>query len=572
MERKRKMSIMVRLLLMVIPPCLLMGVLMTLYSGWNMQKGMQKTTLDGLRSTDYAVLEMFENVADGDYKQDAKGNVYRGEYKISDNNELADYIKNKTDVDVTFFYGDTRVLTSLKDKKTGDRLIGTTASKEVTDKVLKNGKEYSDTGIVINERPYYGYYVPVKNSDDSIVGMVFVGRESKDINAFIKSKSSAVFLMALIIMAMASIAAWITSRSVAVSVRGTEKVIGALADGNLTLDVEEKLLGRNDEIGDMARSVEKLRQELFEIISDIKKSSGILNASGESLSQMAENSSATTNEMSKVIEDLSKGAVSQAEEIEEASVHIGEMGQVIEEIVSNVDGLDHTSVKMKNASDESSVIIRQLSESNDRTTQAINRISRQIEATNDSVQMIHAAVELITSIASQTSLLALNASIEAARAGEHGKGFAVVASEIQKLAEQSNESAEKIKDIIRDLLSESEQTVNVMHEVEDIVAQQQEKLEETKTKFVSVADGVNASRSETEAIQSHTQVCDQSRARIIDAVQNLSAISQENAASTEQTTASMAGLNEAIHQLSVAAKELQGLSEDLEKDMSFFTI
>lgn len=572
MERKRKMSIMVRLLLMVISPCLLLGIAMTLYSGWNMQRGMQKTTLDGMRATDYAVLEMFKNIADGDFKQDAKGNVYRGEYKISDNNELADYIKNKTDVDVTFFYGDTRVLTSLKDKKTEDRLIGTTASKEVTDKVLKNGKEYSDTGIVINERPYYGYYVPVKNSDDSIIGMVFVGRESKDINAFIKSKSSAVFLMALIIMAMASIAAWITSRSVAVSVRGTEKVIGALADGNLTLDVEEKLLGRNDEIGDMARSVEKLKQELFEIISDIKKSSGILNASGESLSQMAENSSATTNEMSKVIEDLSKGAVSQAEEIEEASVHIGEMGHVIEEIVSSVDGLDDTSAKMKNASDESSVIIRQLSESNDRTTQAINRIGRQIEATNDSVQMIHAAVELITSIASQTSLLALNASIEAARAGEHGKGFAVVASEIQKLAEQSNDSAEKIKDIIRDLLSEAEQTVNVMHEVEDIVAQQQEKLEETKTKFVSVADGVNASRSETEAIQSHTQICDQSRARIIDAVQNLSAISQENAASTEQTTASMAGLNEAIRQLSVAAKELQGLSEDLEKDMSFFTI
>lgn len=154
MERKRKMSIMVRLLLMVISPCLLLGIAMTLYSGWNMQRGMQKTTLDGMRATDYAVLEMFKNIADGDFKQDAKGNVYRGEYKISDNNELADYIKNKTDVDVTFFYGDTRVLTSLKDKKTGDRLIGTTASKEVTDKVLKNGKEYSDTGIVINERPY----------------------------------------------------------------------------------------------------------------------------------------------------------------------------------------------------------------------------------------------------------------------------------------------------------------------------------------------------------------------------------------------------------------------------------
>ena len=110
MERKRKMSIMVRLLLMVISPCLLLGIAMTLYSGWNMQRGMQKTTLDGMRATDYAVLEMFKNIADGDFKQDAKGNVYRGEYKISDNNELADYIKNKTDVDVTFFYGDTRCL------------------------------------------------------------------------------------------------------------------------------------------------------------------------------------------------------------------------------------------------------------------------------------------------------------------------------------------------------------------------------------------------------------------------------------------------------------------------------
>ena len=81
MERKRKMSIMVRLLLMVIPPCLLMGVLMTLYSGWNMQKGMQKTTLDGLRSTDYAVLEMFENVADGE-------DVYKRQEQIDQRKHL----------------------------------------------------------------------------------------------------------------------------------------------------------------------------------------------------------------------------------------------------------------------------------------------------------------------------------------------------------------------------------------------------------------------------------------------------------------------------------------------------
>ena len=438
---------------------------------------------------------------------------------------------------------------------------------------LKNGKEYSDTGIVINERPYYGYYVPVKNSDDSIIGMVFVGRESKDINAFIKSKSSAVFLMALIIMAMASIAAWITSRSVAVSVRGTEKVIGALADGNLTLDVEEKLLGRNDEIGDMARSVEKLKQELFEIISDIKKSSGILNASGESLSQMAENSSATTNEMSKVIEDLSKGAVSQAEEIEEASVHIGEMGHVIEEIVSSVDGLDDTSAKMKNASDESSVIIRQLSESNDRTTQAINRIGRQIEATNDSVQMIHAAVELITSIASQTSLLALNASIEAARAGEAGRGFAVVADEIGKLAGNSADAAAKIRQVSAEVIQAVDELAEGSQQMIEFVRNSTEEgfggLVATSENYATDANAMRA------MMEQFAQTAEELRNTMDGIRESISAVN----IAVEESAKGIAGVSESSVQLTGNVNDIQseasdnnGIAEDLATEVGRFKL
>lgn len=572
MNKAKHMPIMAMLMTMVLIPCVVMGVLVTVFAANSLSDGMKNESIKGLKAAAYEMKEVYTHLNDDDFVQKEDGIVYKGTQKISENYEIMDRIKKNTDVDITIFYGDTRVATSIEDAKTKERLIGTQASETVVKKVLEQGKEYSDTDVEINGQPYYAYYVPLENSDGTIIGMVFAGREAESQHSYITEKIVFIVIVTAVIFGLAAIVSFLSTKSLATAIRGTKGAITELAAGNLLTAVDEGLMERKNEIGDMARSVEYLRKELLEIIGDIKKSSEILLDSGNNLSEMAEHTSSTTDEMSKVIEDISKGAISQAEEIETASVHIGDMGNVIEEIVSNVDGLDQTSAKMKNASDESSEIIQELSDSNDRTTKAIEKISNQIHTTNDSVQMIREAVELITAIAGQTSLLALNASIEAARAGEHGKGFAVVASEIQKLAEQSNESAEKIKHIIAELLKDSEATVQIMGEVEVIVNEQQQKLNETKEKFVYVAQGVDNSREETEAIQSRTEICDSSREKVIDVISNLSAISQENAASTEETTASMAELNETIRILADAAGNLKTLSRNLEKDMEFFKL
>ena len=213
-----------------------------------------------------------------------------------------------------------------------------------------------------------------------------------------------------------------------------------------------------------------------------------------------------------------------------------------------------------------------MSESNDKTTDAMEKIGAQIHATNASVQTIRQAVELITAIATETNLLSLNASIEAARAGEHGRGFAVVASEIQKLAEQSNNSAAQIEKVIDQLLVDSENTVAVMDQVNEIVAEQQEKLTETREKFAKVIEGVNSSREETRTIKDQTGMCDTARGKVEMVIQNLSAISEENAASTQETTASMEELNATINLLADAAKELKGIAVELDEDMKFFQI
>ena len=290
------------------------------------------------------------------------------------------------------------------------------------------------------------------------------------------------------------------------------------------------------------------------------------------MDEMAERVNANSNEISKAVEEISHGAVSQAEEIEHATSQIVDMGLMIEQIVDGVVKLDQTSIAMKDAGDSSVEIMHNLVESTNRTNEAITKIGAQIYATNDSAQRIREAVDIISSIASQTSLLSLNASIEAARAGEFGKGFAVVATEIQKLADESSRSAQTITDVINALLAESDMTVKIMQEVEGIITEQRQKLEDTQCNFAEVADGIHSSREETSMIEQQTQVCDTSRKTVVDVISNLSALSEENAASAEETTASMEELSVTINLLADAAANLKDLSSKMDEEIKFFKL
>ena len=176
----------------------------------------------------------------------------------------------------------------------------------------------------------------------------------------------------------------------------------------------------------------------------------------------------------------------------------------------------------------------------------------------------------IGDITSQTNLLALNASIEAARAGEHGRGFAVVASQIQTLAEQSNESAKRIEDIIRELLKDSETAVHTMEDVKEIMQEQNEKVKKTAEVFEQMHEGVNLSIHGMVSIEEQTQKIEDARNKIVDTVQSLSAIAEENAASTQETSASMMEIGSVINDISQNAENLKNIAEVLERNMQLF--
>lgn len=571
MRRKKSFSIKTKLLAIVLIPPILLSAVLTYMAAQNIRTGMQEEAFNGLRGIALAVQQIYSTADTGEYSMDESGNVFKGKLQVSGYYTILDTLATATKYDVTLFYGDTRTTTSLRDASTGQRLVGTQASDVVIAAVLEGGGEYSDPAVVINGTPYYGYYVPI-TQNGTVVGMTFAGTPSTNVDTYIQQKTIGIITLCTVVLIIIIILGLLFSISIAKAIKNAEKVISEMSSGNLRVNVDQKAKDRRDELGSMTRELDSFILKLSSVISSVKHSSGVLFTSGTSLEEMATQSSDTTDEISKAVEGVSRGATSQAEETENASHNIDEMGQVIVEIVGSVDNLGQASLDMKDASDASTQIIHELSDSNDRTTEAIHKIGEQVYSTNNSVQEIQKAVEIITSIAEETNLLSLNASIEAARAGEHGRGFAVVASQIQKLAEESNHSAAEITQIINGLLKDSETTVQVMDEVNIIVKEQQQKLEQTKEKFKQVTIGVDSTRKETEVIQRQTAICDEARGKIIDVIANLSAISEENAASTEETTASMEELNAMLNLLAESSKELLTLAAELEKSMEFFRI
>ena len=566
-KKGNKFGLLIRLLMMVIIPVVLLGLGVAIISYFQMKSALSEEALDNLTATANSVKAGYELVNDGDYHLDSNNNLLKGNYNITSNTDKMDSFVEGSSQDVTLIYDKTRRATTLIGED-GKRIIGTDISDEVYDTIMK-GEEYTTSDIVINGQKYFASYVPLKNGD-TIIGCSFAGMPSDNVRAQSLNVLVIIIITGVVLLILAIIVTIICARDISGSIVNCKDAMTALSNGELNVKMNKKVAKRTDEIGDLSRAITATAETLKGTVGRILEAADTLIASSNNIQDMTSTTSIAADEISHAVEDISKGAISQAEQIDTANSQINNMGEQIEGIVGGVSALNETSIVMKNAGDDSNRIIGILSDSNDKTNEAIAKIARQVQLTDESASKIQDAVLLITSIAEETNLLSLNASIEAARAGEAGRGFAVVASEIQKLAEESSDSAKTIEDVVNNLLSESKTTVEAMKEVEVIIEEQQEKLEETKEKFRDVNDGIASSSVETNNISDRTEECNESRNRVVDVVNSLVAIAQQNSASTEQTTASMEELNATINLVSNQADDLLNLAHALQKELGYF--
>ena len=379
-------------------------------------------------------------------------------------------------------------------------------------------------------------------------------------------------ILSILLVLIVCVIIYLITKKLVNALISAEEVLDSISNGDLTIRIPERILKRKDEIGRMGRAMERTVEKLSSILGDIQEASNILRSEAGDLGQMSSQTSETAEEVSRAVEEISKGAITQAEEVEHATQLVSNMGYQIEQIAQSVNGLFEVSNSMQQAGNEAGSNMDDLRVSNERTAKAIEKVAENVERTDRSVEIIGKALEMITDIADETNLLSLNASIEAARAGEAGRGFAVVASQIQKLAEESTNSANQIGQIIKTLSEDSANTLKVTEDLRKDVVIQQEKMQNAVSKFGAVNEGIDAAGGSTATINNQATECDNARVTVVDIIQNLSALSEENAASTQQTTASMQELNATVGLLSNAASQLQDLSHKLDEDIQFFTL
>lgn len=565
----RNLKLQYKMLILAIIPVLVMGIVAILISNTVVKNKLLDDAKQKLKATSNAVLAAYDQNA-GDYFVNATGDVWKGAYNVSLSTPFIDDIAAKTGIEITFFYNDTRLVTSLKDAD-GKRILGSKAGDFLVENVLKDGNEVFTNRVLVDGTFYFGYYVPVhQNNSDEIIGMVFAGMPVKEIYASLNLITMIFTVAIVVILVIAVIGCLLVSRGIAKSIQSSMDVVKQISEGNLNVEIEQSMLDRKDEAGALSCNTQTLIDSLSAMIGKISNNTMTLNASSEEMNAAAGQAGNAVGNINDDLHNMLTGAVEQTGNAQNIKNSIHNMNIHLEKTLGEVDHLSDETKAMLDARNDVDKSLNQLDASNQDVMTEVENIQKQTQQNNESVEKIIAAVSYISDIADQTNLLSLNASIEAARAGETGKGFAVVAEEIGKLANQSNEASTEISELVNLLSYNSNQTMDIMDSVQDAMNDQTKKLVETANIFKQlqehvshVADGVDVIRDATVQLGKETD-------EIGKDIKNLSDIAQRNEDTVKGTISFSDEVLGTVNSVTEMSTEVSSSANDMAGVVSHF--
>ncbi|MBQ7704731.1 MAG: cache domain-containing protein [Selenomonadaceae bacterium] len=551
--------------LVVIFACVLMGILGYISANDGFKKALQMKAESDVK----ALNEILTYEYAGDWRIE-NNLLYKGDKQIDGNEKLVDSLSAVCDGKVTIFKGDTRVATTVTNAE-GKRSVGTQASAEVIQKVLKNGENFVGQANVMGEE-HHAAYRPLKNSAGQIIGMLFVGVSTQKnemdevINSFVFSTVAALFVIVLICAGASNFFIRKIINMLDEVVNAVEKIAGG------DLRIEDLKIRSKDEIGILAKGINEMRQKLKDLLLGIARSSEKVAASSEELTASAHQGADSINMVAKNTEEMTAAAAEQIDTVNILHNNIEDMSRKMHELHNEAAVMGEAAVSSANNAKAGMEKVNVAIDMMKNVTEKVSNSAQVVETLGKRSDEIGKIVGTISAIAEQTNLLALNAAIEAARAGEHGKGFAVVADEVRKLAEQSGEAASNISALI---ITIQKDTISAVESIEQGNASVQEGMQsvlETGDAFRSIEEQVEKLTVSVRRSMNHIDEVSASSHEISSAitkVQETTQISNTHAtsvsASTQEQTATM-------EEIADASRALAELASDMQNDVAKFSL
>lgn len=547
----------------IILACVCMGVLgyMSARSGFSKALELKADADAG------ALLEIMNYRYPGDWNL-REGVLYKGDTKVEGTDEIVDSLSAVTHGKVTIFEEDTRVATNVMDAA-GKRQVGTKASQEVIDRVLKGGEDFVGEANVMGEE-HYAAYRPLKNAAGQTVGMLFVGVSVHEMDDVISGLVKSIALAMVVIVAVCAVLSNVFVSKIVGTLSEVVETMKKISAGDLRTD-ELKISG-DDEVGALAQAVNEMKLKLKNLIKNIARTSELVASSSEELT-------AVTQQGADSIRQMAQNTAAMTEHASEQANTVVALQQTIQNLRDKMAELYSGAMDMDLVAAESAASTVTGQEKISTAIEVMKNITAQV---NSSVEVvghlgkrsdeIGEIVKTISEIADQTNLLALNAAIEAAHAGEHGRGFAVVAEEVRKLAEQCGIAATGISELISSIQQETAAAVESIGHGNDGVKEGMDSVLATGEAFQNI--GTQVEKLTVNVVNSMIQIEDvnTSSDEIAAAVDRTNEITQQSTENATSISASAEEQTAMINEIAEASKKLAEFAGDMQNEVARFKI
>ncbi len=481
---------------------------------------------------------------------------------------IVDETKNAVKVETaTIFMNDLRISTNVK-KLDGNRAIGTRVSMPVYNTVLRDGKTFFGRAFVVNGW-YITAYEPIYDIDKKVIGILYVGTPEAPFVDLRKNAQNSILLISIISLIIALLIGLLISNKI---IKPIYTLLGGaeeIGKGDLSKIIKTE---SNDELGYLASVFNKMTDNIRNIVVSVKQGADRVTSTAQELSASSEEMKASTDQISNTAQDIASGVSQQAMKINDISRAMKVMSESVQQVAMNSQKASENATQASKAAQEVGKKSNEVSGKISDIRSTVDNSAVAIKELDGKSQKIGEIISVITNIADQTNLLALNAAIEAARAGEHGRGFAVVADEVRKLAEESRGAANQITSLIKEIQLGTKQAVESMEMGTKVVGEGAKTIEDTVTAINNIVQAAGNVATMVQEIAATAEEQSASVEEVTASIEEVSAISEESAAGTEEASAAAEEQAASMEQLVDAAQQLTKLADDLQSEVAKFNI